>query len=171
MNQLTSSNRPLSHLQFIGGHSLAALFSSNIHCISKQYIASINALLISTSKQSFQPMTILLVYRNHHDHRSQFLFHLRQILLTNAVLIVFGDFNMDIFTYDSNNLKQLMEGFCMYHAVSLSTCIPGASLLDHVYVAKPFLPIQNVHTATKSIYYSDHEAIQVALTNPSQSKS
>ena len=92
-------------------NSLAVLFSSNIQSISKQYIPSVYALLISISKQPFQPMTILLVYRNHHDHQSQFLFHLKQILLTNTVHIVLGDFNMDFFTNDSNNLKQLIEGF------------------------------------------------------------
>ena len=154
----------------LNSNCLAVLFSSNIQCISKRYIPSINALLISISKQPFQPMTILLVYRNLHEHQSQFLFHLRQILLTNTVHIVLGDFNMDFFTNDSNNLKQLMEGFCMYQTVSQPTCIPGASLLDHVYVAQPFLPIQHVHTATKSVYYSDHQAIRVPLTNVSQSK-
>ena len=132
-------------------NSLAVLFSSNIQSISKQYIPSINALLISISKQSFQPMAILLVYRNHQDHRNQFLFHLRQILLTNTVHIVLGDFNIGFFTNDSNNLKQLTESFCMYHAVSLPTCTLSASLLYHVYVAQPFLPVQNVHTATESV--------------------
>ena len=58
----------------------------------------------------------------------------------------------------------------MYQAVLQPTCIPGAGLLDHVYVAQPFFPVQNVHTATKSVYHSDHEAIQIALTNLSQSK-
>ena len=53
--------------------------------------------------------------------------------------IVLGDFNMDLFANDSNNLKQLIEGFCMYHVVSLPTCMSGVSLLDHVYVAQPFL--------------------------------
>ena len=91
-------------------NGLAVLFSSNIDCLSKQYIPSINVLLISISKQLFQPMTILLVYRNHHDHQSQFLFHLRQILLTNTVHTVFGDFNLGFFTNDSNNLKQLTQG-------------------------------------------------------------
>ena len=61
-------------------------------------------------KQPFQPVTILLVYRKHHDHRSQFLFNLRQMLLTNTVHIVLGDFNMDFFINDINNPKQLIEG-------------------------------------------------------------
>ena len=143
------------HAQYKDWHLL------NLQCISKQYIPSINALVISISKQLFKPMTKLLVYRNHHDHWSQFLFHIKLILLTNTIHIVLGDSNMDFVTNDSNNLKQLIEGFCMYQAVSLPTCIPGASLLDHVYVGQPFLPIQNVHTATKGVCYSDHEAIQV----------
>ena len=53
----------------------------------------------------------------------------------------------------------------MHQLISQPTCVPGASLLDHVYVALPFFQIQNICVATKGVYYSDHEAIKVALTN------
>ena len=95
-------------------NSLAVLFSSNIQSISKQYIPSTNALLISISKQPFQPMTTSLVYRNHRDHRSQFLFCLRQMLLTNTVHIVLGDFNMT-----NEILFMLHHHFCIFKMFTL----------------------------------------------------
>ena len=99
---------------------------------------------------------------NHHNHPNQYL---REILLVNTVHVALGDFNIDFLTNDSNNLKQLMEAFSMHQLISQPTCIPGASLLDHVYVALPFFRIQNICVATKGVYYSDHEAIKVTVTN------
>lgn len=151
--------------QLLNFNSLAVLFSTDTRCTSRQYIPSINGLLLCAQKQHFKPITVLLIYRNHHNHPNQFLFHLREILLTNTVHIALGDFNIDFLTHDSNNLKQLMEGFNMHQLISQPTCIPGASLLDHVYVTLPFLPIQNIQAVTKSVYYSDHEAVKVAIMN------
>lgn len=85
-----------------------------------------------------------------------------QHIITNCNIdIIFGDFNSDYFNENNYSLKQLTESLNYVQLVNQPTFVSSGSLLDHVYVKQS---IRNkIEAKVISVYYSDHEAVQVTV--------
>ena len=141
--------------------SLAVCYKETITLTETEYFSSINGLkfVISNSDRSF---TCLLLYRKNVTDIQQFISCLEYIIISCDIDIIFGDFNIDYFNEkNSYLLKQLAESLNYFQLVRQPTFVSTGSLLDHLYVK---CSLSN-HAETKvvSVYYSDHEAVKVAL--------
>ena len=76
--------------------------------------------------------------------------------------MIFGDFNIN---YLNDNqvqpLKSLMEFLNYIQIVTKPTFISSGSLLDHVYVRSTVFKI--IENYVVNVYYSDHDAIRIAV--------
>ena len=76
--------------------------------------------------------------------------------------MIFGDFNIN---YLNDNqvqpLKSLIESLNYIQIVTKHTFISSGSLLDHVYVRSTVFKI--IENYVVNVYYSDHDAIRIAV--------
>ena len=76
--------------------------------------------------------------------------------------MIFGDFNIN---YLNDNqvqpLKSLMEFLNYIQIVTKPTFISSGSLLDHVYVRSTVFKI--IENYVVNVYYSDHDALRMAV--------
>ena len=86
--------------------------------------------------------------------------------MSNNADIILGDFNINYFSAgDSKNLRQLIERAKYKQMVPQPAYISSGSLLDHVYVNEELLhEMKSIQCFVKSIYYSDHDAVQLYVT-------
>ena len=129
------------------------------------YFPSINGVLVVVGRNDniFQ---ISLLYRPNHWQKLQFCISLEQTIMSNNVDIILGDFNINYFSpSDSMNLRQLIERAKYIQMVQRPTYISSGSLLDHIYVKQELLhKMKSIQFFIKSIYYSDHDAVQLYVT-------
>ncbi|XP_066925556.1 uncharacterized protein [Clytia hemisphaerica] len=105
------------------------------------------------------PINTILLYRQQNLANDHFLYMIQHLQGTvDKVHIILGDFNKNYFTEESNFLKTFLQDYEMI--VKKPTHVSG-SLIDHVYIHKDLLSIFKITTSIHSIYYSDHEAIQI----------
>ena len=80
--------------------------------------------------------------------------------------MIFGDFNVNFLNEsDSEQLSQIMDNFGYIQIVKNATFVSAGSLLDHVYVRSDLLNAlsSKIHCNLKSVYYSDHDAVQICF--------
>ena len=105
------------------------------------------------------PINIILLYRQRNLDNEQFLYLLQHLKgAVDKVHIILGDFNKNYFTDESNFLRTYLQDYEMI--IRKPTHISG-SLIDHVYIHKDFKKLFEITSTIRSIYYSDHEAIQI----------
>ena len=88
---------------------------------------------------------------SHHDYR---------------IDMIFGDFNINCHNEsDSEQLRQIMDNFGYIQIVKNATFVSAGSLLDHVYVRSDLLNarMSKICCNLKSVYYSDHDAVQICF--------
>ena len=78
--------------------SLAICTKSNINLLQKQYFPSINGLICNVLiTNTNKELKFLLTYRKNNSNIQQYLHNLNNILQTNTVDIILGDFNINYF--------------------------------------------------------------------------
>ena len=109
-------------------------------------------------------ITILLLYCNNGRNTSQFIQHLENILNSNKIDVVFGDFNINYFNeIQVDTLKITMEQLNYIQTVQSPTFISG-SLIDHVYIRNEMWNFSfDICTTVVPVYYSDHEAVKISF--------
>jgi len=78
-----------------------------------------------------------------------------------------GDFNIN-YSNDTTimQLKELMNFYAYKQVVQSATFLPSGSLLDHIYVNQTDdYKLKVLETNIVSVYYSDHEVIEIALNS------
>ena len=103
----------------------------------------------------------MLVYRVQEMSIDEFCHNLEYLITTNEV--DFRDFNYDLLKTPST--IKLLEYLIDYvQLVEQATHISG-SLIDHVYVKKNILEELHVDVNVQNIFFSDHDAVRIVLTN------
>ena len=80
--------------------------------------------------------------------------------------MIFGDFNINFLNEsDSEQLRQIMDNFGYIQIVKNATSVSAGSLLDHVHVRSNLLNAlsSKIYCNLKSVYYSDHDAVQICF--------
>ena len=87
------------------------------------------------------------------------------VISRHNIDIVLGDFNINYLNdTDSQHLKELMTSYEYIQIVHSPTFVSAGSLLDHVFVKMDVTKKYAIDHLVKTVYYSDHDAVQVALT-------
>ena len=127
--------------------------------LRKKYFAEINGLLLTIHKAQTL-ITVLLLYRPKSTHKLQFMMNDENIISSNDVHIILGDFNMNYFNDSDFIPLQSIIRSGYVQVVSDATFIASGSLLDHVYVKSN---VKLAYCKIKSVYYSDHDAVQLCF--------
>ena len=116
--------------------------------------------LIKVIKNEFSknPINILLIYRKQSWSLPSFYDALTDLITTNNIHVILGDFNINAFT--DMHLSRLLANFKLI--VDSPTHLSG-SLLDHVYVSNNYLQEIEVTAIIKNVYFSDHDAIKFRI--------
>ena len=101
-----------------------------------------------------------MLYRPKSTHKLQFVMNVENIISSNDVDIILGDFDMNYFNDSDFILLQSIIRSGYVQVVSDATFIASRSLLDHVYVKSN---VKLAYCKIKSVYYSDHDAVQLCF--------
>ena len=142
--------------------SLALCTKNTVQTCDQQYFPQVNAkkftIINNTTLLSY---TILVLYRKNSSNISQYVQYLRNILNSNAIDMILGDFNINYLNNDTiQPLKSLMDSLEYSQIIQSPTFVSAGSTLDHVYVKPTFDIVQN---SIVSVYYSDHDAIKISI--------
>ena len=96
---------------------------------------------------------MLVIYKKRAISLTQFCDGVGEFVRTHHVDIILGDFNINVLGKPVATLSSALKNFIQI-AKEL-THLPG-SLIDHVYIHQDLL-----------VYFSDHDAIQISLTDKS----
>ena len=140
--------------------SLAFCHHSDVFILDHLKSQGISILKIRKSTFLNQPLSILLLYRKQSWSVSSFIDALSQ-LLYDPIDIILGDFNIDALVMPES-LKTVLENYEL--VVKGPTHLSG-SQLDHVYVTKTLLLQVGVSAVIRTVYFSDHGAIKINLSN------
>ena len=143
--------------------SLAICSQNNINLVQKQYFPSINGLICNALIANInKELKFLLTYRKNNSNTQQYLQNLNNILQTNTVDIILGDFNINYFNeLLILPLKQLANSLEYIQIGNKPTFISAGSLLDQVYVKQSrYDEIQN---EVVTVYYSDHDCVKIII--------
>ena len=116
--------------------------------------------VVEFKKTSFlpDPITIVLIYCKNNTCLTSFYHALSDIVQLDTVNVVLGDFNIN--AQDPAQVERLTEIFQNYKQIVEAPTHLGGATLDHIYVKKDFLENVNLQYFVKSLYFSDHDAIQ-----------
>ena len=131
--------------------------------LGSQYIPAINGLKFTVSNLHTNNTKILLLsYRKNDCSTFQYVENINNIINTNVIDIILGDFNINYFN-ESNitSLKDTMSSHGYIQIVDKPTFISAASLLDQVYVKQSLR--NNTRIEVTSVYYSDHDAVNIVV--------
>ena len=118
-------------------------------------------LIIIINNTTLLSYTILVLYRKNSSNISQYVQDLRNILNSNAIDMILGDFNINYLNNDTiQPLKSLMDSVEYSQIIQSPTFVSAGSTLAHVYVKPTFDIVQN---SIVSVYYSDHDAIKISI--------
>ena len=93
--------------------------------------------------------------------------NLNELLSVSSIDIIMGDFNISYFNDTTiTQLKEVMNFYAYKQVVESATFVPSGSLLDHIYVKQTDdYKLKMLETNIVSVYYSDHEAIEIFLNS------
>ena len=106
------------------------------------------------------------MYRKNNTCLTSFYETLMDIIQSEEIHIVLGDFNIN--AQDQARANALSQVFLNYRQiVHFPTHLAGATL-DHVYLRNNFVEQYNLEDFVNCIYFSDHDAIQLTLSPNSE---
>ena len=143
--------------------SLAICSQNNINLVQKQYFPSINGLICNALIANInKELKFLLTYRKNNSNTQQYLQNLNNILQTNTVDIILGDFNINYFNeLLILPLKQLANSLEYIQIVNKPTFISAGSLLAQVYVKQSLY--DEIQNEVVTVYYSDHDCVKIII--------
>ena len=143
--------------------SLAICTKENINVPHKQYFPAINGLMFNVHNYyNSQRITFLLTYRKNNSNTTQYTEYMENILRTNNIDIILGDFNINYFNeFSIMSLKHLMNSHGYIQIIDKATFISSESLLDQVFAKKSLC--NNMESKVIPVYYSDHDAVKITI--------
>ena len=139
--------------------SLALCYCDNLYLLNHVKMNGFS--ILTFRKPSFPDDTIILLYKKNSILQALFLSQLQDLLCSEQILIILGDFNADAF-YSNNNtsLSNSLERNSM--VVQDLTDLNG-SLIDHIYISNATLDKFQATVTIMNIYFSDHDAVNLEL--------
>ena len=111
-------------------------------------------------------MDIIAVYRSSDSSRSNridFLSDMRTLISTKNKTLILGDFNINALCPDQNCILRELENWNFKQLVQNPTHIQGG-VIDHCYLSNN-LPLGSISISQKSVYYTDHDIIEVTIND------
>ena len=148
------------HIDEVDRFQSIGVFHRNIHVTD--CVSSTGVLLIKFKKDCFSlnSINMLLKYRKQSWSLPSFYDAIQDLVTTDNIHIILGDFNINAFTQDIR-LTRILHDCKMI--VNVPTHLSG-SLLDHVYVKETMLQDMNLEVTLKNVYFSDHDAVKFKLS-------
>ena len=148
--------------------TLAVCTKPNFLKSDKRHILSINALkFVIFNSLTNHSISFLLLYRKNTVNIHDYINKLNELLSVFSIDIIMGDFNIN-YSNDTiiTQLKELMNFYAYKQVVQSTTFVPSGSLLGHIYVKQTdYYKLKVLKTKTVSVYYPDHEAIEMVLNS------
>ena len=143
--------------------SLAICTTDNINALQMHYFPTINGLMYQILDSNInKAITFLLTYRKHNTNISQYNENMNNILNTNNIDIILGDFNVNYFNeLTAVSLKNLMNSYGYLQIVDKPTFLSTGTLLDQVFVKQSLC--SSIETEIILVYYSDHDAVKIVI--------
>ena len=116
------------------------------------------------SKLSSEKYDIVSVYRSSDSVKSNmvdFLTDLRTLLSTKKKTLILGDFNFNASSQKKNFLLRGLENWNFKQLIQDPTHVQGG-VIDHCYISND-VPICSISLYQKSVYYTDHDIIEVTI--------
>ena len=112
-------------------------------------------------------LKLLSLYRAKDTHPLLFCSTLENVISCHEIDLVLGDFNINLFNEtDSQQLREVMERSSYTQIVKHATFVSAGSLLNHVYIRQDSQSkFKDLFCEIKSVYYSDHECVQVCISD------
>ena len=134
----------------------------------RKFFPEVNGFLVHLKKGELM-LNIILLYRPNEMHPLLFCNNLENIVSTHEIGIILGDFNINFFNEaDSLQLTGMMNRSNYCQIVKHATFVSSGSHLDHVYIKQSMLDeFKGINCETKSVYYSDHDSVQICVFNES----
>ena len=107
---------------------------------------------------------MLVIYKKRAISLTQFCDWVVEFVRTCHVDIILGEFNVNLLGKLVATLSSALTNFIQI--VKESTPLSG-SLIDHVYIHQDLLGNVNVKVKNFDVYFSNHDAIQISLTDKS----
>lgn len=108
---------------------------------------------------SNKSLTFLLIYRKNNSNVQEYIQSLFDIIQSNTIHVILGDFNINHFI--DNSLLHQLSSLQYIQIVNESTFISSGSLLDQVFVKQPIS--DKCINEVISVYYSDHECVKITI--------
>ena len=136
----------------------AVAYKEGIEILGSRMLPGITRITLNHYGVDF-PINMILLYRQQNLENDHFLYMVQHLMGNdNNVHIILGDFNKNYLTEESDFLRTRLQDYDMI--VQEPTHISG-SLIDHVYIHKELKTVFEITSSIHSIYYSDHEAVQI----------
>ena len=118
--------------------------------------------IVAITKDTFSDggIVIGILYRLHSQPIADFYDQLQNLVNSNNINILLGDFNVDYFAA-KDILDEVLSDYVM--VVTEPTHIDG-SLLDHIYLKKGWFHEYDVLSLVKSIFFTDHDIVKIKIT-------
>ena len=131
----------------------------------KRFFPEVNGVLVDLSKEKIR-VNMLLLYHPKDMDPLLFCKNVENVVSSHEIKIVLGDFNINCYDEtDSQHLKQIMNAANDSKIVKGTTFVSSGSLLDHVYMKQNLLDnFKDIKCEVKSVYYSDHDSVQICLS-------
>ena len=114
--------------------------------------------LVLKSKVSKTEISLLLVYRKIAMEEEHFSNTLKYLIISTTPNIVLGDFN---FNYQNDLLISSLMQRCNFDQLAGGSTHIRVGLTDQVYVRNYFSVCSHLKAQLLSVYYADHDAIDV----------
>ena len=106
------------------------------------------------------PLSVILLYRQQNLDNHNFLYKIQHLQDASEIThIILGDFNKNYVSDESDFIKAYLEQD--YQMIVQEPTHISGSLIDHVYIHKDLFKRYEITALVQSIYYSDHDAIQM----------
>ena len=156
----------ISHFITVGkGKGLATYFKQQVI----QHDQDIKEQNMQLTKFSCLHLDLINVYRSQNGNSVELLNHIVKMTNEDKPTLITGDFNICYMTHKNNRMSKGLEKNLFTQQVQEATHIQGGHI-DHAYWKDKTGVWSNLVIERYSPYYSDHDAICITLTKPSEDK-
>ena len=150
----------MSHFNSYGDGKGIALY----HKAEFKQVCDIKKEKYQISKLESEKLDIIAVYRSSDSSKSSmidFLSDMRTLIFKKKKILILGDFNFNASCQDQNYILRQLENWNFKQLIQNPTHIQGG-VIDHCYISNN-LPLDSISLSQKSVYYTDHDIIEVTI--------
>ena len=142
---------------------MAVYTTSTISVLTSCNYNRISIILMTSKFAVFDDaVTLMLLYHAHNTNLSTYIDNIPNLIPTNMVHTILGDFNVDVFNENNNRFHTILQDV---EAIVTGPTHPGCSPLDQVYIHKSIIGNLEIRSCVEKIYLSDHERVGFSIQN------